>query len=268
MKTPAGSQKLTQTLEHLGLGTNEANLYLILLRYPGSSVQELQTKTPFPRTMLYYVLNRLMKDDLVGTAKVKGKTVYTAESPDRLYDLLSKREEEFASQARTLRELIPTLKQNYRLAGKRPNVRMFEGMDAYKKALEEIIISKPSEILAFGDPDARGVSGIEARETHDGRRRAKKIVKKALLFPSPKSKNFLKNRPYDDYTQFRFVDASLDPFTVDIELYDGKILYTTYEDREPIAILIEDEALCTMQKSFFRLLWDKAEDVTLARFDS
>ncbi|HBL39658.1 TPA: hypothetical protein DDZ10_03240 [Candidatus Uhrbacteria bacterium] len=259
------STRLSQTLEYLGVGKNEADLYSTLLRYPASTVQELQTKTPFPRTMLYYVLNNLIAQGLVSSTKSSTKTTYAAESPDRLYDLLAKREEEFAAQAKTLRELVPTLKQKHRLAGKRPDVRIFEGMDAYKKALEEILVAKPLEILAFGDPDLRQSSGIEARETFDGRRRAKKIVKKVLLPDSPKARNMLSVRQYDDYTQFRFTDED---FGVDLLLFDGKLLYTTYADREPMTILIEDEALCTMQKQFFHERWERSEDATLTRYSS
>ena len=213
--------------------------------------------------MLYYVLNKLIEQGLVSSAKSAAKTTYAAESPDRLYDLLAKREEEFAAQAKTLRELVPTLKQKHRLAGKRPDVRIFEGMDAYKKALEEILISKPVEILAFGDPDLRQVPGLEARETFEGCRRAKKILKKVILPASPKTRKMLSVRPYDDFTQFRFTDD--DP-AVDLLLFDGKLLYTTYADREPMAILIEDEALCTMQKQFFHERWERSDDATLSRY--
>lgn len=257
----------SQILAYFGLSQNETKLYLALLRHPGSTVQELETRSPFPRTLLYYILNRLVAQGLVSAHKQGGKTRYTPESPDRLYDLLANREHEFQDRAARLKELVPSLKQRYRLAGRRTDVRQFEGIDEYKKALDDMLVSAVSEVLAFGEPDVRGVPGIEVRETSEGRRRAKKITKKVLLFESKEARVFLKTRPYDDYTQYRLVEKNVDPFRVDMQLYDGKILYTTYEDREPMALLIEDELLFKMQKSLFLLLWESAREASLTPFE-
>src|SRR3989338_5498822 len=87
--------RTVETLEKLGLGENEALLYSIMLRYPKSTVRELQIRTPFPRTMLYYVLSRLEQTGLVSSLKEKWRTLYVAENPERLYDVLAEREREF-----------------------------------------------------------------------------------------------------------------------------------------------------------------------------
>ncbi|HBF67511.1 MAG TPA: hypothetical protein DDW36_03750 [Candidatus Magasanikbacteria bacterium] len=109
---------------------------------------------------------------------------------------------------------------------------------------------------------------IELREAFEKKRIGKKITKKMLLFENASARATLKQRPYDDYTQFRFVKEKLEAFTVDLQLYDGKLLHTTYEDREPIAMLIEDVALFTMQKNMFDALWHTAHDATLLSIQS
>ncbi|HLD61205.1 MAG TPA: helix-turn-helix domain-containing protein [Patescibacteria group bacterium] len=252
----------TITLEKLGLGENEAQLYAAMLRHPKSTVQELQTRSPFPRTMLYYVLNRLVQAGLVSAVKEHWRTVYIAESPERLYDLLAEKEKEFMKDAEAVRELIPELKEKYRLAGERPGVRTMEGIDGYKKALDDIIISKPTTVYAYADV-VNKKPGIEIREAFDTKRIAKKIQKRVLLFDTSAAREELKKYPYNDFTQFRVITDRLTAFAVDLQLYDGKILYTTYEGREPIAILVEDKMLFEMQKSIFDALWQKAGDATL-----
>lgn len=254
----------TRTLQELDLGENEAVLYAQMLERPRSTVQELGTYAPFPRTMLYYVLNQLMKRGLVSTKKEGWRTVYIAEDPERLYDLLASKEREFERETHTIRDLIPRLKNQYRLAGKRPTVRTFEGLGEYQKALEDIIISRPEKILSY-EVLAQKKPALEVREAHEGRRKARKIQKKVLFFGSEGAEQFLKDRPYDDFTQFRSIkEESLVPFETDLTLYDGKLLYTSYYDEhEPTAILLEDQALYLMQKNLFDSLWQQGKDCTL-----
>ncbi|MEK7083832.1 MAG: helix-turn-helix domain-containing protein [Patescibacteria group bacterium] len=255
--------RVMETLEKLGLGENEAVLYTLMIKHPKSTVQELQTRSPFPRTMLYYVLRQLEQRGLVTSVKEEWRTVYIAENPERLYDILATREREFAEESQSVRELIPELKNKYRLAGNRPDMRIFEGIEEYKKALEDIIISKPDVVRAYSDLSGKKKPGLEVRESHEHKRIGKKIIKKVLFVGTDMARGEIKRRSYDNYTQFRAAQEQLSGLGVDFQLYNGKILYTTYDDREPIALLVEDKTLYAMQCGLFDMLWAKAQDVTL-----
>ena len=265
MSRPKQVQNITvKTLQSVGLNENEALLYTLMLEHPRSTVRELEVRTPFPRTMLYHVLNQLTLRGLVSAKKTKGRTVYIIEGPEHLYDLLHKKETEFQSEMQAVRTLVPKLKKRYSLAGKRPNVRIFEGVEDYKKALEDIIISKPKEVLAY-EVLGKDNPGLDVRTAHEKRRIAKKIDKKVLFFENKNALNFLAKRKYDDFTHFRGLSEDvLDVFDTDFIVYDGKILYTNYADAyEPTAVLVEDNALSLMQKNLFLMLWKQAKDRTL-----
>jgi len=255
----------TRTLQELGLGEDAALLYTQMLSHPRSTVQELGTRTSFPRTMLYYVLKQLMTRGLVSAKKDGWRTVYVAENPERLYDLLAHKEREFERETGAVRELIPRLKHRYQLAGKRPNVRTFEGLEEYQKALEDIILSKPKEIFSYEVLGGKK-SALQTRDAYERRRVARKIQKKVLFFEGGDALQFLKSRGYDDFTQFRTIkEGVVMPFSVDLTLYDGKLLYTSYYDEyEPTAVLVEDQALYDMQKNLFDTLWKQGKDRTLA----
>jgi sugar-specific transcriptional regulator TrmB len=264
-KFSAKKGSATRTLQELDLSENEAVLYSLMLDNPRSTVHELGARAPFPRTMLYYVLNQLMTRGLVTAAKEKWRTVYIAEDPERLYDLLADKEREFAQEASAIRELVPKLKRRYRLAGQRPSVRTFEGVGEYQKALEDILTSKPKEVLSYEIIGAKK-SALEVREAHERRRAARKIQKKVLFFEDKAALKVLAKQQYDDYTRFRTIkEGHVARFSTDLTLYDGKLLYTSYYDEhEPTAILIEDRALYDMQKNLFETLWKQAKDRTLA----
>ena len=92
----------------------------------------------------------------------------------------------------------------------------------------------------------------------------KKIQKNVLFFENKESAQYLSKRKYDDFTKFRNTEErTVKHFNVDLMLYDGKILYTSYDEREPTAILIEDKALYTMQQNLFLSIWPKAKDKAL-----
>ena len=255
---------IIKTLESLGLNKNEATLYSLMLRHPQSTVRELEVQAPFSRTMLYHVLGQLTERGLISQYRKRARTTYTTESPEKLYEILASKEQEFEQDVNAVRALIPKLKNCYRLSGNRPSVRIFEGIEEYKKALEDIIISKPTKIYTY-EILGKKKPALEVCNMHNKRRIAKKIQKNVLFFSDVKALGALANYKYNDYTKFKSIkDEKLAPFDTDVILYDGKLLYTSYADtNEPVAVLMEDKALYTMQKSLFDMLWQDAEDRTL-----
>ena len=149
----------SRTLQDLDLGENEALLYTQMLSHPRSTVQEMITRAPFPRTMLYHVLKQLMRRGLVSAKKDGWRTVYITEDPEKLYDLLAYKEQEFERETGSIRELIPKLKYRYRLSGKRPHVRTFDGIEEYRKALEMQAIY--AQYRAGGLEAAGGVAALK-----------------------------------------------------------------------------------------------------------
>lgn len=255
-------------LGSLGLSANEILVYQQMLDRPQGTVRELSTRIPLPRTLLYYVLGQLVHRGLVSTKDVRGRATYTAEDPERIYDLLSHREHEVKKESDAIRVLVPALKRRYRFAGKRTSVRTFEGIEEYRRALDGIIISGSREVFAY-EMISEKRPAVEVRDAHERRRIARKIQKDVLFFESAPALRRIRNRAYDDFTEFRAVkEGSVTPFETDFMMYDGKLLYTSYDTYEPMAVLIEDESLYTMQKNLFDALWKQATDYTLLPFFS
>lgn len=252
-----------RVLQDLWLSDSEAAVYMLLLESPKLTVQQVVTKTPFTRTMLYYVLKKLEEKSLIYSRKEKWKTVFIAENPEKLYDILEKQEVEFEKQKLSIRELIPQLKQSYNLKTKRPTVKTFEWIEAYEKILEDSLLSNTGEIYVFENL-VSWKPAVESRENYERKRVLRKIQKKVLFFESPESLKCLAQIPYNDYTQFRSFQQGITPFFTDVMLYSWKVLYTSLSwQYEPIAILIEDENLYQMQKNIFENFWKLSRDRTL-----
>ncbi|OGH94582.1 MAG: hypothetical protein A2538_00280 [Candidatus Magasanikbacteria bacterium RIFOXYD2_FULL_41_14] len=254
--------QITNILSTLGVGEHEAQLYVLMLKNAPGTAQELQLLSHIPRTLLYYLLRQLVAVGLVGARKEKWRTIYRAVDPEHLYELLSQREQAVATDAIHLRRLIPDLRRSYRLAGARPGIKTFDGMAEYDRALLAVVASRPGVIRTYRPFDQNKKPGLEAREMFADRCVAKKIKTKILLPDDPASRALVLKTSYNDYTQFRLEKSTLSG-GVDIMIYSGKILYTTYNSHEPSALLVEDVALAQWQEKQFDYIWDKSTDITL-----
>lgn len=260
---PAKKEKssLIRLLERLDLTENEAELYTIMLKHPHVTVQELQQLSPFPRTLLYHILNGLMARGLVNFIQKTRRTAYIAEDPQKLYDMLGDKEREFEKQKKALREAIPDLRNQYRLAHHRPGLRVFEGIEGYRASLEDIVHSRPDCVYTYMHITQKKKPGVEIRRELDKERIAWGIPERVLLFDTPEARAWLAARDSDAYTTFRLFPKKLQMFDVDLRVYAQKIAYTTFEGREPVVMMTEDPHMYTMHQHMFEYVWGTAEPI-------
>jgi predicted transcriptional regulator len=258
-KTP-----IVLALEGIGLSQNEAFLYEHMLSHQTHTIQALSMQTPFPRTLLYHILKQLTERSLVVQSPAKGKTQYILESPDRISELLAKRQAQFCNTFDTVRALVPRMKHLHKLSGSRPFVRTFDGVENYKQLLDGVIVEKPKIIRAYNIPCAPRYQN-DVYADFERARVAKKIIKQNLFFHTDGALKSLKSVPYNDYTQWRSVEQSLrvQTFTAQIIMYGDTTIYTTWLGHEPTGVLMQDESLTAMHLSQFEYLWQHGKDRTL-----
>ena len=253
--------QLSKALEQLGVGENEAILYTLLLKHGEVSVLEVQKISPFPRTMIYYILNNLMELNLVSFIKKPKRTVYLAEDPEKLYDLLRSQEQEFEKNKQLLKERIPELKNQFLLSHHRPGVRTFEGVEGYRESLEDIIESKPDCVYSYVTLSDKKKSGLDVREEMMHQRIGWGIVEEILLFDTPEAREWVRKNKKLELTKFRLTPQKLNVFDADVRLYKNKMVYTSYEGREPVILMTENKHLFEMQKNIFTFLWKQGSEI-------
>jgi len=252
-------QHIEQVLKRLGLSENEAGLYFLMLQNPASTVQELQKKTPFPRTLLYHLLGKLSQENLVTPHKKRARTTFIAEDPERLYDLLEKKEREFNQIKSDVKEVIPQLRQTFRLSSSRPGMRFLEGLNNYRTALEDVCNIKADLLFLYApDETAKKLPGVEIRKTLFLEYRQKGISLKILTKNREAARTWTQLYGSNKLFEIKMLSGTQSFEMVDMRLYSGKILYTKYDKREPLAVLLEDQALYEMQRGLFKELWKQA----------
>src|SRR3989344_8883452 len=139
------SQDLETTLQQLGLDEKQATVYLDLLQVGKDTAFNIAKRTKLKRSTVYVKLDELNLKSLVEPVKTAKTTLYRANTPKKILDLLDFRKKQ-------AEEVLPTLLSLYKSETDRPRIQIYEGADAVSKVYEEAMsaMSDGGEILTFG----------------------------------------------------------------------------------------------------------------------
>jgi len=254
MSTIPQNTTLLNSLLELGLSQNEAQLYEILLRTPKANIAELQQKSPFSRTMIYYIINQLKAWELVREEKEGKKTIYVVEPPEKLEEVLESQQEEMKRRKSIFTEMLPSLQSMYRLSHNQPGVKFFEGKEGVQAVLQDSLTTK-TEIYSYADIEniQKYIGDINAEYVK--KRNELGIRKKGFAIDNIFTRNFLKDY-YPTITETKLISAIGVPlFHTVMQIYDGKISYITLSEKSMIGVIVEDPNIYSMHKYLFEHLW-------------
>ena len=109
---------IPQLLLKLGFSTNESKVYLAALELGTASAQDIARKAQIKRTTGYSVLSYLVNRGVAGKTKVKGKTRFVAEPPQRLLTLINEIE-------KGIKDALPELTAIYNRKETKPKITFY-----------------------------------------------------------------------------------------------------------------------------------------------
>lgn len=249
------TNNLELELRQTGLDEREAKVYLATLQLGPSPVQKIAQRAGIPRASVYLVLNDLQKKGLISTYDESKKTFFVAESPQRLEQLMEKREAEFKIQQDVIKRLVPELiSQGQFEKGERPVVKYYEGPNAVKSWLKDNLSGKGGEILNIFHYDRADAIlqkiGFPFDEVRALRKKHK--IKSRVIYTANKG-------PIEGYStkerQAKFVSPDKYPFEADIVIRGDRIFFAPYNS--PLrGVAIEDKTIANSMKMVFEVLWD------------
>jgi len=231
-------------LKSLGFTDSEAKIYLLSLEIGPSSVQDLAKKAKVSRVTTYAVIEMLSTRGLMSNVQKGKKTLYAAESPERLVSFVQTRVKQMETTLKDVEGLIGDLKLLQR--GEKPVVKMFEGKEGLKAIQDDILATSPDVMYEMSNIDAlyslfpKEVFSPYRKELDKRNIKIEGIVQHAL--PVEARKNFT-------VFQVSKTDAS---FFGNITIYRNKIALTSLQGKN-ISVLIESEVLAQTMKELFQL---------------
>lgn len=128
-----------RTLELLGLKPKEFEVYLAVLKLGTAPLRRVSEVAGYNRGTTYDALKRLIEVGLVGYVEAKPHRYFTAEDPQKLRGLATRREVAIQEARQQLDSLLPDFQAIAGSATHRPAVRYYEGKDGIKDILKDVL---------------------------------------------------------------------------------------------------------------------------------
>jgi len=136
---------IEEILKNAGLDDKEVKVYLATLELSESTVYPISKKAGIKRTYCYDILANLQKKKLVSYFEKNNRRRYVAENPSKIAEDLKNRLDDF-------RAILPDLRAIYNHAPEKPQVRYFEGTEGVITVYNEVLKTKPKELLGISSP--------------------------------------------------------------------------------------------------------------------
>ncbi len=243
-------------LEYAGLSEKESELYLALLKTEAVSAIELARVTSLKKSIVYILLESLVKRGLVREVTVGKRIQYEAESPDMLRIVIQEKRNRVEEEARRLETIISELKTVERDLGERPIVQYYEGRDAVKRSIEEYVSAKD-----FSNGKDYGIYSYDLMnkifspkdiEEIDNKRIDSNVVFKAIYTGINKIIEGGINQKLIKIDQDRF------PVLCDIGIFNDELRIHTL-GKKPYGVFIKNKEIATTLKSIIEYIFSQKD---------
>lgn len=238
----------------LGLTRQQAIVYLALLELETVSVRKVAERTGINRGTTYEAIKALVAIGLASTRYNGKREYYSAETPEKIYDLIRDQRKETWRLMQSSKKVIPELlAQSSKPNGRPPLVRYYEDDDGIVTILRDVL----QTCVSLPTPGYYSYSSQPLRQylyrkfpSFTQRRIDEGIAVKVIAIgeggePAPSSeRKWLSVAESDRFSSYTII-------------YGDKIaLISVSSNYTPYGVVIEDKSAATMQRLLFEQLWN------------
>lgn len=237
-----------EVLEKVGLDAKEASVYLALLELGTASVMSIAQKAGLKRPTTYLILDDLEARGLVSQVPQMKKTLYTAESPEKLVGDLRKKEELF-------KRFLPDLLALHNAKKEKPQVQLFTGKEGVLEVYEKIYAS--GEVTFFATlGDLQRVLPSVVKEVAK-RAREHKLKIREILSGSEADKAYARSIVLDEYYDLRFLPPGMQ-FLTDNAIFRDSVAFFSFTTHL-FAVVITSKEIVGSLRTLFNMAWSSAQ---------
>jgi sugar-specific transcriptional regulator TrmB len=237
----------------LGLSDSEVTVYLALLSGVRTA-RDLVKTTRLKRPTVYYALGCLEKRGLTSKTGLAGDKNFYLEPVEKLSVIAKEKALEISKLQNHIDEMIPTLVAQFSPRNNKPTVAFYEGVDAVKNAIMEMLYCKDKNIRSVVPKEnffwQIGQDFVESFIEE----RIKRNIKTKSLWEAPIKKEFIK-KYYEGYSEVKILPEVMHGnFETTVFLYDDKTLYVSSKKNSYCVLITSKEHTDTM-RAWFDGLW-------------
>ncbi len=248
---------LVKELNKFGLSENEANVYLACLEIGSSSVQEIAKKSKMNRVTVYGIIDSLLQKGFLREEKEKTKRRIAAYPPMKLYDVVSRKEEQVKRQVKLLDSLVPELKDVMKGKQEKTNIIYYEGEEGLKNWASDALETS-GELLEWTKIESFSKRFDEYLNSYYFPEKAKRQIPTRFIFLDTKEAHEYVQKNYIDKKdappmKARFISPKEFETPGFMLVYDNK--YSIALPKEMRAITVEDKVVADAQRKIWEFGW-------------
>jgi HTH-type transcriptional regulator, sugar sensing transcriptional regulator len=246
------NNEVIELLRSLDVSNNEAETYLALLQNNSTSIRKIAAITGINRGTTYEALKKLLAIGLVSVKQNGKREQYTAESPEKLYDIIRDKRRDLLDASTMAKRLIPQLLSHTASTSGQPLVRYYEGDEGIAIILKDVLgtcsLLEDRLYYAYSSGPIRQFLYRHFPQFTE-RRIASEIRVKVIAvgeggeIAEKSERKWLSNPP----------EGSVSSYTL---IYGNKqAMISIAKDDTPYGVVIEDAGATSMQRLLFEQLW-------------
>jgi len=245
--------KLIDLLLSLDLSRNDALTYAALLQIDTVSIRKIAAYTGINRGTTYEALKRLVTLGLISVKRRGQREYYTAESPEKIYDLIRDKRRDLLDASTVAKNIVPDLLNKHAPSLGRPVVRYYEGDDGVVTILKDVLQTcrgmKDPHYYVYSDSRIRMYLYREFPQFTD-RRVAEGIKVKVIAVGE--------GGELAQHAERKWLPAGKDEDNVSsyVLIYGNKMaVISISSDLTPYGVIIKDSNTAALQRLIFEQLW-------------
>lgn len=245
---------IVSQLRTLGLSTDEARLYVELLKEPSTHLR-LAHATGINRTKVYRLASALEKRSLITRRTDDRGTFLVAADPATLEVELTTHEEKLKTQRTAFNQLMPVLEQVKAKESSGFIVHTYEGAEGFKQMLWHELKAKNEEVI-FGSGTIEDLVPDRAwAEKHRAQTVEAGYTIRELLNPGDKDQPFTLNENFMSRYIHRLISRDVLSLKNQIAIYNHTVATYHWRNDQKVGVEIINKAHADMMRQMFEHYW-------------
>jgi hypothetical protein len=187
----------------------------------------------------------------MGKTKVRGKTRFIPEPPERLATLIQELD-------KAIKESLPELKAIYNKKETKPKITFYEGPTAVQKVYDDTLEERPKEILEY-NTNAYFEGNANVDPNYIKKRVALGINARRIASKGSKWDDKHKYLDQKELSETAVVPKeNFDP-KIEINIYNNKVAFLNYA--EDMSVIIESQPIADAMRQAYELSWERAKQL-------
>ncbi len=245
-------QDLVKLLEQTGFTQKEAEVYLALLELGQGNVTEISKVTGLKRSIIYVLLEGLIKRGYANEVPNKKINTYHALDPSVILTQLRTTTKNFS-------EMLPMLRTLHNKGKVRPKIIYHETKEGILNVYKEMNEAKDAFFISSYEKIDKVFPKVIDEWINNYRKGLINLQRGRHLVSNNEFNREIMRKFKELNQEVRYLPDVKD-FSMDFTLYDNKLDITSLEE-EPFIVVIESESLVNSIKPIFEIAWKSGKEI-------